>query len=68
MQLTFHVETRYRYWGAIHGMLGQRFVKKQHLPSEKIGVFKYFRRKLAGEKLSAAENFGPGQLRPCQCS
>ena len=38
------------------------------MPSEKIWVFKYFRQKLAGGKLSAAENFTLGQLGRCEGS
>ena len=43
-------------------------MKNQHSSSKKIGVFNFFRQKLAGGKLSAPENFSPGQLRRFQCS
>ena len=67
MQLTLDFPSPNQFSDAIHGILGQRFTKKNHICLfNKKGVFNYFRQKLAGGKVSTAKNFV--QLRRFQCS
>ena len=57
MQLMLHIPSPNQKWDAIQGILGQRNETQEHLPSEKIWVFIYFRQKLAGEKVSSTKKF-----------
>ena len=67
MQLTLVIPSHNQHWDAMKGILGRRSAENNTCLLE-TWVFSCFRRKLAGEKLSAAENFRPVQLLPCQCS
>ena len=68
MQLTLLTPSPNSHWDAIQGKPGWKIATKQHLPSGQLWVFNYFRQKLAGEKISLTEKFGPGQLRQDQSS